>query len=74
VVIRAVTNSGDPRLVRQVANATVRTDNRGTRTDIEHKHSARRIDLAVWAVMAHSVAATSEPLGSSSTGLSPAWR
>jgi phage terminase large subunit-like protein len=56
-----VTHSGDPRLARHVGNATVRTDNRGTRIYKEHKHSARRIDLAVCAIMAHSVAATVEP-------------
>jgi phage terminase large subunit-like protein len=41
-----------------VDNATVRTDSRGTRVYKEHKHSTRRIDLAVCAIMAHSVAAT----------------
>jgi hypothetical protein len=57
----AVTHSGDPRLARHIGNATVRTDNRGTRIYEEHKHSARRIDLAVCAIMAHSVAATIDP-------------
>jgi phage terminase large subunit-like protein len=47
-----VTHSGDPRLARHVENATVRTDNRGTRIYKEHKHSTRRIDLAVCAIMA----------------------
>ena len=46
VVNGTVTHSGDLRLARHVANATVRTDNRGTRIYKEHKHSARRIDLA----------------------------
>jgi hypothetical protein len=32
----------------------VRVDSRGTRLAKEHKHSLRRIDLAVAAVMAHS--------------------
>jgi hypothetical protein len=59
VVNGTVTHSGDPRLARHVANATVRTDNRGTR--IYKKHSAQRIDLAVCAIMAHSVAATVDP-------------
>jgi hypothetical protein len=59
VVNCAVTHSGDPRLARHIGNATVRTtDNRGTRIYKEHKHSSRRIDLAVCAIMAHSVAAT----------------
>lgn len=61
VVNRTVTHSGDPRLARHVANATVRTDSRGTRIYKEHKHSTRRIDLAVCAIMAHSIAATAEP-------------
>ena len=61
VVNRTVTHSGDPRLARHVANATVRTDSRGTRIYKEHKHSTRRIDLAVCAIMAHSVAAAVEP-------------
>jgi phage terminase large subunit-like protein len=59
VVNGTVTHSGDPRLARHVGNATVRTNNRGTRIYKEHKHSTRRIDLAVCAIMAHSVAATS---------------
>jgi phage terminase large subunit-like protein len=61
VVNGAVTHSGDPRLARHIGNAIVRTDNRGTRIHKEHKHSTRRIDLAVCAIMAHSVAATIEP-------------
>ena len=60
VVNRTVTHSGDPRLARHVANATVRTDSR-TRIYKEHKHSTGRIDLAVCAIMAHSVAATIDP-------------
>jgi phage terminase large subunit-like protein len=47
VVNGTVTHSGDPRLARHVPNATVRTDSRGTRIYKEHKHSTRRIDLAV---------------------------
>jgi phage terminase large subunit-like protein len=61
VVNRTVTHSGDSRLARHIGNATVRTDNRGTRIYKEHKHSSRRIDLAVCAIMAHSVAATADP-------------
>jgi phage terminase large subunit-like protein len=57
-----VTHPGDPRRARHIANATVRTDNRGTRIYKEHKHSIRRIDLAVCAIMAHSVAATVSPV------------
>jgi hypothetical protein len=55
------THSGDPRLARHVGNATVRTDNRGTRIYKEHKHSARRIDLAVCGITAHCVAAALDP-------------
>ena len=61
VVNGAVTHTGDPRLTRHVGNATVRIDKRGTRMYREHKHSTRRIDLAVCAIMAHSVAATVDP-------------
>jgi phage terminase large subunit-like protein len=58
VLNRQITHSGDPDLGRHVGNATVKVDSRGTRITKEHKHSTRRIDLAVAAVMAHSVAAT----------------
>jgi phage terminase large subunit-like protein len=57
VVNGTVTHSGDPRLARHIGNSTVRTDNRGTRIHKEHKHSTRRIDLAVCAIMAHVAAA-----------------
>jgi len=53
VVNRAVTHSGDVRLARHVGNAVLKADSRGTRLVKEHKHSRRRIDLAVAAVMAH---------------------
>lgn len=53
VVNRQVTHSGDPRLARHASHAVVKTDSRGTRLAKEHKHSRRRIDLAVAAVMAH---------------------
>jgi phage terminase large subunit-like protein len=52
ILNRGVTQSGDPRLKRHMENATVRTDNRGTRVYKEHKHSTRRIDLAVCSIMA----------------------
>jgi phage terminase large subunit-like protein len=58
VLNRQLTHSGNPDLARHVGNATVRVDSRGTRIQKEHKHSTRRIDLAVAAVMAHDVAAT----------------
>lgn len=43
-------------------HATVRTDHRGTRIYRSKSTRPRRIDLAVCAIMAHSVAATVEPL------------
>jgi phage terminase large subunit-like protein len=49
-----LTHSGDARLSRHIGNCVVRVDTRGTRLAKEHKHSLRRIDLAVAAVMAHS--------------------
>jgi phage terminase large subunit-like protein len=54
IVNRTVTHGGDARLARHVSNCVVRVDSRGTRLAKEHKHSLRRIDLAVAAVMAHS--------------------
>ncbi len=52
-VNRQLTHSGDPRLARHIANATLRTDARGSRLSKEHRESSRKIDLAVAAVMAH---------------------
>jgi phage terminase large subunit-like protein len=57
-----VTQSGDPRLARHVGNAVVKVDSRGTRLAKEHKHSARKIDLAVAAVMAHARAVHQDQL------------
>ena len=54
VVNRTLRHSGDARLGRHIGNCVVRVDSRGTRLAKEHKHSLRRIDLAVAAVMAHS--------------------
>jgi hypothetical protein len=56
VVNGQVTHSGDPRLARHVSNAVLKEDARGTRLAKvhKHKHTARRIDLAVAAVMAHA--------------------
>jgi phage terminase large subunit-like protein len=53
-----LTQSGNPDLARHIGNAVVKVDSRGTRIYKEHKHSTRRIDLAVAAVMAHDIAAT----------------
>jgi phage terminase large subunit-like protein len=52
VMNRSLTHSGDPRLARHVGNAILKTDSRGQRIAKEHKHSSRKIDLAVAAVMA----------------------
>jgi phage terminase large subunit-like protein len=54
VLERTVTHDGDPRLDRHVAHVVLRTDSRGSRVVKDQKHSARRVDLAVAAVMAHS--------------------
>ncbi|MGV9536571.1 terminase large subunit domain-containing protein [Streptosporangium sandarakinum] len=52
VADRGVTHSGDPRLARHFANATTKTDARGTRIAKDKPNSPRKIDLAVCAVMA----------------------
>lgn len=49
-----VTHSGDKSLTEHVLNAVVTEDSRGTRIHKRSKNSARRIDLAVCAVMAWS--------------------
>lgn len=52
VTSRAITLDGDPRLLRHLDNATVRSDARGSRIAKEHARSTRKIDLAVAAIMA----------------------
>ncbi|PJN22413.1 hypothetical protein CG736_28280 [Kitasatospora sp. CB02891] len=52
VMNRTLTHSGDPRLARHLANCVIRTDSRGSRLSKDAKHSPRKIDLAVSAVMA----------------------
>lgn len=47
-----VTHSGNKALAEHVANARVTEDSRGTRLRKDAKHSTRRIDLCVTAVMA----------------------
>jgi phage terminase large subunit-like protein len=54
VVNGQLTHSGDPRLARHIGNAVLHVDSRGTRLRKEHKHSVRKIDLAVAMVMAHA--------------------
>jgi phage terminase large subunit-like protein len=58
VVNGTLTHSDDGQLARHVGNCVVRVDSRGTRLAKEHKHSTRRIDLAVAMVMAHARATT----------------
>lgn len=57
VVNRGLRHAGDPDLAAHVAHAVARTDSRETRITKDSKHSTRRIDLAVAAVMAHARAA-----------------
>jgi phage terminase large subunit-like protein len=52
VVNQTVTHDGDPRLARHVGNCVLRTDSRGSRLAKDARHSPRKIDLAVCAVMA----------------------
>lgn len=52
VIGGTLSHSGDPRLVRHVANAVVKVDRLGPRIVKEHRGSARSIDLAVAAVLA----------------------
>ena len=65
VVNGTLTHSGDGRLARHVGNCVLRIDSRGSRLAKEHKHSQRRIDLAVAAVMAYARAAdlAAQPAG-----------
>lgn len=53
VVNGALSHDGDPRLARHVGNAVLREDARGARIAKPDRHSKRRIDLAVAALMAH---------------------
>ncbi len=57
VMNRSLCHDGDPRLARHIGNAVLKADSRGTRVYKEHRHSQRRIDLAVAAVMAYDRAA-----------------
>lgn len=58
VMNMGLTQSGDQRLARHISNAVLKQDSRGTRIVKEAKNSARKIDLAVAAVMAFDRAAT----------------
>nr|WP_165964994.1 terminase TerL endonuclease subunit [Mycobacterium eburneum] len=57
VMNEGLTHSGDPRLGRHLANAVLKVDARGQRITKDAKNSARKIDLAVAAVMAFDRAA-----------------
>jgi phage terminase large subunit-like protein len=61
VVNLQLSHSGDPRLARHIGNCTLKEDARGTRLTKDRKHSTRRIDLAVAAVMAHARASEHPP-------------
>ncbi|MFF1597683.1 terminase large subunit domain-containing protein [Streptomyces mirabilis] len=52
VLNKTVEHSGDARLARHLSNCVLRTDSRGSRLSKDAKHSPRKIDLAVSAVMA----------------------
>lgn len=52
IMNHGLTQSGDPRLARHIGNAVLKIDARGQRITKETKKSARKIDLAVAAVMA----------------------
>ncbi len=60
VLNRQLTHSGDPRLTRHIDAAVLKVDSRGQPITKESTHSARRIDLAVAAVMAFDRAAAPE--------------
>lgn len=51
VVDRTMTQSGDPRLARHVANTVLKRDSRGARIVKDKPDSPRKIDLAVCGVM-----------------------
>ena len=58
VMNRSLSHSGDPALARHLSNCVIRTDARGSRLSKDAKHSPRKIDLAVSAVMALERACT----------------
>jgi phage terminase large subunit-like protein len=58
VMNKTLTHDGDVRLTRHMNNAVLKTDNRGQRLSKDARYSARKIDLAVAAVMAFDRAAT----------------
>lgn len=61
VLTRRLTHDGNPAFTRHVSNAVLKNDSRGTRISKETRHSARRIDLAVAAIMAVERAVNQSP-------------
>jgi phage terminase large subunit-like protein len=61
VMHRTLAHSGDPRLARHLANAVLKVDSRGQRITKDHKHSGRKIDLAVAMIMALDRASEQAP-------------
>lgn len=53
IINRTVSHDGDPRLARHIANAVVKETPEGAYITKEHRHSARKIDLATAAVIAY---------------------
>jgi phage terminase large subunit-like protein len=47
-----LTHDGDARLARHISNSVLKADSRGSRIAKDSKSSARKVDLAVCAVMA----------------------
>lgn len=63
VVNRTVTHDGNPRLAAHVANATVKETTDGAYITKEDRHSPRKIDLAIAAVLAYGRASLVETGG-----------
>ena len=61
VANKALSHTGDPDLARHVDNAVLRVGSQGAQLSKISKRSARRIDLAVAAVMAYERAAVRRP-------------
>jgi phage terminase large subunit-like protein len=62
VMNQGLTHSGDPRLARHIGNAVLKLDARGQRLTKDTKKSARKIDLAVAAVMAFDRSSVIPPM------------
>lgn len=73
VVNKTITQNGDLTLARHIQNATLRTDNRGSRLSKEKRGSNKRIDLAVASVMALERAAWWQSQGGSLPQVFDPW-